>query len=62
MYKYRIEEELVKVNSEKDSRVIIDKQLNFDEHLDEKMNKANRILGIIRRTFITLDEIMSKAR
>ena len=55
MYKYRMKEDLAEVNSEKGLGVIID-----EEHLAEKVNKANKILGIIR-TLITLDEITFKA-
>lgn len=61
IFKYRMEEELKEVNSEKDLGVVIDNGLSFDEHLAEKVNKANKIVGIIRRTFLTLDESMFKA-
>ena len=36
---------------EKDLRVEIDQNLNFDNHIQKQINKANIILGIIRRTF-----------
>lgn len=58
---YKMEEELREVKHEKDLGVIIDNNLSFDEHLAEKVNKANKIVGIIRRTFITLDESKFKA-
>ena len=31
------------------------KDLKFDSHVSDKVNKANRILGLIRRTFMHLD-------
>ncbi len=36
--------------------IVADSKLEFDRHISEKINKANRIMGIIRRTFQTLDE------
>ena len=39
---------------------MIDDKLKFSEHISEKVNKANKIAGLIRRTFITLDEKMFK--
>ena len=44
------------VPSEKDIGVVIDNMLNFSDHLAEKINKANKIVGLIRRTFVALDE------
>ena len=44
------------VQCEKDIGVTIDSKLNFGEHISEKINKANSIMGIIRRTFTYLDE------
>ena len=41
--------------AEKDVGVIIDNKLSFDKHITEKVNKANSIVGIIRRTFEYLD-------
>ena len=34
----------------------MDNKLNFEEHMNEKINKANSIMGLIRRTFTHLDE------
>ena len=45
--------EIEKVTSEKDLGVIIDQSLNFSKHINEKVNKANRNLGIIFRTSLT---------
>jgi hypothetical protein len=35
--------------------VIIDDKLKFEAHIQTKINKANQIMGIIRRTFKHLD-------
>ena len=40
---------------EKDIGVIIDK-LEFDKHINEKINKATRTMAIIRRSFLCLNE------
>ena len=40
---------------EKDIGVYVDKNLNFQEQITNKTNKANQIMGIIRRTFDHLD-------
>ena len=47
-----------KVDSGKDLGVIIDKNLNFREHITSKINIANRNVGIIFRTFTYLDPEM----
>ena len=41
--------------AEKDVGVTIDNKLSFDKHITEKVNKANSIIGVIRRTFEYLD-------
>ena len=41
--------------SEKDIGVVINSILSFENHIDEKVNKANSIMGVIRRTFEFLD-------
>lgn len=48
--------EIDKVQSEKDLGVTFDDKLNFGIHIVEKVNKANQILGLIRRAFHFLDE------
>ena len=45
-----------KVSSGKDLGVIIDQALNFSEHINSKVNKANRNLGMIFRTFTYMDK------
>lgn len=49
-----------KTRLEKDMGVVIDDKLKFSDHLAEKINKANRIVGLIRRTFIHLDSAIFK--
>jgi len=48
-------DELEHVFEEKDLGVIIDMELNFEEHISSKIRKANGIMGLIRRTFTYLD-------
>ena len=43
-------------SEEKDLCVIIDVDLNFQKHTTMAVNKASRILGLIRKTFTNLDE------
>ena len=47
--------ELEHVFAEKDLGVVIDAELNFEEHMSEKINKANTVMGLIRRSFSFLD-------
>ena len=42
---------------EKDLGVIFDYKLSFDARIQNAINRANRMLGIIRRTFTFLNEI-----
>ena len=44
------------VGDEKDIGVYIDKNLEFDIHISEKINKANNIFNLIRRSFHYLNE------
>ncbi|XP_068246681.1 uncharacterized protein [Palaemon carinicauda] len=57
---YHMKEQLLEVEHEKDLGVIIDNRLNFSEHLNKKINMANKITGLIRRTFVSLDEVIFK--
>ena len=43
-------------DKEKDIGVVIDSNLSFESHMHEKINAANSVMGIIRRTFDFLDE------
>jgi hypothetical protein len=59
-YNYKLnivneEHSLQWVQEEKDIGVIIDDNLNFDTHINTKINKANSILGLIRRSYKYLD-------
>ena len=47
---------LQNVKLTKDLGVIIDNQLTFNEHIAEKIKKANCMLGLIKRNFRYLDE------
>ncbi len=44
------------VDSEKDLRIIVDKHHTFEQHINDKINKANRIMGLIRRSFVDLNK------
>ena len=48
--------ELRQVRQEEDIGVFVDNQLKFENHMQEKVKKANNIMGLIRRTFVHLDE------
>jgi hypothetical protein len=43
-------------DGEKDIGVLVDDQLNYSQHIQQKINKANSIMGLIRRTFTYLNE------
>lgn len=43
------------ITKEKDIGVIIDSELSFDNHISEKVKKANSMFTLIRRTFQFLD-------
>ena len=51
-------DELERVTQEKDLGVTFDNSLSFEFHMAEKISKANRMTGIIRRTFHYLDKEM----
>ncbi len=46
---------LNELQKEKNLGVVTDSRLNFEEHLAEKRNKENRLVGLIR-SFVTLNE------
>ncbi len=54
------ETSLDNTTKEKDIGVTVDHKLCFEYHMQEKINKANSIMGIIRRTFSSLDEVSFK--
>ena len=35
---------------------MVDDKINFDKHIQQQVNKANSIMGLIRRTYKFLDE------
>ena len=47
------------IEAEKDIGVTMDPKLKFDMHISNVVNKANRIMGVIRRTYQFLDMIVS---
>ena len=49
---------LKSVHQERDLGVIIDQDLSFEPHLISKINKANSVIGLIRRSFMHLDKDM----
>lgn len=46
---------LERIQEEKDLGITIDNNLKFDHHIHNIVNKANRMMGIIRRTFDKLE-------
>ena len=44
--------ELQTSEGEKDIGVLVDEQLSFSKHMQQQINKANSIMGLIRRTYI----------
>ena len=44
-----------KVEYHKDLGVLFDSQLSFKDHIQEKINKAYSIIGIIKRNFIHMN-------
>ena len=50
--------EISKVTEQKDLGVLIDDRLKFAPHIQAMVKKANRNLGIIKRTFSYLDKAM----
>ena len=55
-HRYSLDDtELEHVFSEKDLGLTIDSDLKFEEHISMKVNKANAMMGLIRRCFSCLD-------
>ena len=44
------------IELEKDLGVNVDPELKFSRHIEGQVNKANKILGMIRRSYIYLDK------
>ena len=47
---------LMRTECEKDLGVWVDDQLKFSTHVSNKVNKANKILDLIRRSFTYIDK------
>ena len=47
---------LQKCEEEKDLGVIFDEDLSFDTHIQKSINKANHMIGLIKRTFSYLNK------
>ena len=47
--------ELESIILEKDLGVNVDNKLKFDGHTEKQVNKANKMLGMIRRAYTYLD-------
>ena len=47
---------MLSTENEKDIGVTIDPSLNFEKHINEKVNKANSIFAVIRRSYMYLDK------
>ena len=55
--RYKINgDELEHVFEEKDLGVTVDYELTFEQHISQKVKKANAIMGLIRRSFTFLDQ------
>ena len=56
-YEYNMGDQTLETTTEeKDLGVIIDEKLKFDKHTEVQANKANKVLGLLRRSFETLDK------
>ena len=55
-HRYKVyEKEIEHVDIEKDLGVFMDSELSFHDHITKKVNKANSLVGIIRRCFSFID-------
>ena len=54
------ERRLKEVSEEKDLRISVNDNLTFEKHINEKVNKANSLVGMVRRTFFHLDKDVFK--
>ena len=54
-YEYKMRITLNSSEAERDLGVIVDKELKFSKHVETQVNKVNRILGLVRRSFEHLD-------
>ena len=61
-YSYKLKDghtyhELLYTEEEKDLGVVIDGKLDFDTHINIKINKASSIMAVIRRSFVSLNGV-----
>ena len=49
---------LITDTSGKDLGITIDRELKFHSHIANAVNKASRMLGLVKATFTCLDEVM----
>ena len=53
---YKIENETIKTETEeKDLGIIMDNELKFQDHINTQVKKANRMLGVVKRSFAYID-------
>ena len=50
------EKQIETCDQEKDLGVIFDEKLDFNKHIESAINKANRMLGVIKKSFSYLDK------
>ena len=50
------EVKLEQSDGEKDIGVLVDETISFSTHIQNQINKANSIMGLIRRAYTYLDE------
>ena len=48
--------DLAETTEERDLVVLVDSNLEFDKHIKAIVNKANRMMGLIRLDFTCMDE------
>ena len=49
---------LDQIDSEKDLGITVDNKLKFEDHVNNIVNKANKMMGLVRRSFDYLDKPM----
>ena len=57
-YRVNIKESIYsiqKVDCIKDLGILIDSQLTFKDHIQDKINKAYSMIGLLKRNFINMD-------
>ena len=54
-YKMGLDTKLDETSLEKDLGLCVDNDLSFNFHIEQSMMKANRLLGVIKRTYKYLD-------